>query len=50
MSLKFTSELRAMTMKSDANCEEELTCRFQIDMMTLTNFDPSIQKSKIFSL
>ena len=32
MSLKFTEELCVMTMKNDAKFEEELTCRFKIDM------------------
>ena len=42
MSLKFTEELLyVMTMKNDAKFEEELTCRFKIDMENLTNFDPS---------
>ena len=31
MSLKFTEELCAMTMKNDAKFEEELTCPFKID-------------------
>ena len=30
-----------MTLKSNAKFEEELTCRFKIDMGNLTNFDPS---------
>ena len=30
-----------MTMKNDAKTEEELTCRFKIDMKNFTNFDPS---------
>ena len=34
-----------MAMKNDANFEEELTCRFKIDMKNLTNFDPNTQKS-----
>ena len=29
---------------------EESTCRFKIDMMNFTNFDPSTEKSKIFVL
>ena len=29
-----------MKMKNDAKFEEELTCRFKIDMRNLTNFDP----------
>ena len=39
-----------MAMKSDTKIEEELTCRFQIDMRNLTNFDSSTQKSKKFAL
>ena len=35
-----------MAMKSDTKIEEELTCRFQIDMSNLTNFDPSTQRLK----
>ena len=31
-------------MKKDAKLEDELTCRFKVDMSTLTNFDPSTQK------
>ena len=30
--------------------EEQLTCRFKIDMRNLTNFDPSPGKSKTFAL
>ena len=50
MSLKFTGELCVMTMKNDAKIEEELTCRFKIDMRNLTNFDPSTRKSHKFAL
>ena len=46
MSLKFTGEQFVMTMKKDAKLEEELTCRFKIDMRTLMNFDPITQKSQ----
>ena len=31
-----------MTMKNDTKIEEELTCRFKIDMRNFTNFEPSI--------
>ena len=48
MSLKFTEELCVMTMKNDTKTEEELTCRFKIDMRNFTNFDPSTRKSKKF--
>ena len=50
MTLKFTEELCVMTMKNDAKFEEELTCRFKIDMENLTNFDPSTKKSQKFAL
>ena len=39
-----------MTMKNDAKFEEELTCRFKIDMRNLTNFDPSTQKPQKVAL
>ena len=45
MSLKFTEEFCVMIMNSDAKFEEELTCRFKIDIMNLTNCDTSTQKS-----
>ena len=50
MSLKFTGEFCVMTLKNDAKFEEELTCRFKIDMTNLTNFYPSTQKSQKFAL
>ena len=30
-----------MTMKNDTRLEEELNCRFKIDMRNFTNFDSS---------
>ena len=39
-----------MTLKNDGKSEEELTCRFKIDMSNLTNFDPSTRKSQKFAL
>ena len=39
-----------MKMENDAKCEEELTCRFKIDMTNLTNLDLSTRKSQIFAL
>ena len=48
MSLKFPEELGIMTMKNDTKIDEELTCRFKIDMKNLTNVGTSTQKSKIF--
>ena len=39
-----------MTMKNDANFEEELTCRMKIDMRNLINFDRSTGKSQKFAL
>ena len=35
-----------MTRKNEVKFEEELTCRFKIDMRNLTNFDSSTQKSE----
>ena len=37
-------------LESDARFQEELTCKFIIDMRNLTNFDPSTQKSQKFAL
>ena len=39
-----------MKMKNDTKIEEELICRFKIDMRNFTNFDPSTWKSKKFVL
>ena len=39
-----------MTMKNDAKSEEELTCRFEIDMRNLMNLDRSTRQSKKFVL
>ena len=39
-----------MTMKKDTQIEEELNCRFNIDMRNFTNFDLSTRKSKKFVL
>ena len=46
--LKSPEKLRVMTMKNDANFEEELTCHFKIDLRNLMNFDPSTWKSQKF--
>ena len=35
-----------MTMKNVTKIEEELTCRFKIDMRNFINFDPSTRKCK----
>ena len=40
MSFKFTVELCVMTMKNDTKIEDELACRFKIDM-NFTKFDPN---------
>ena len=34
-----------MTLNNNENYEEELTCRFKIDIRNLTNSDLSTQKS-----
>ena len=39
-----------MTLKNDEKSDEELTCRFKIDIRNLTNFDLRIQVSKIYTL
>ena len=39
-----------MIMKKDAKFVKELTCHFKIDMMNLTNVDPSTRKSQKFLL
>ena len=49
--LKFTEEFTCvLTKKNDAKFEEEMTCRFKIDMRNLTNFDLSTRKSQKFAL
>ena len=50
MSLEMTGEFCVMAMKNEVKFEEELTCRFKIDMRNLTNFDPSTRKSQKFAL
>ena len=50
MSLKLTEELCVMAMKDDEKFEEELTCRFKIDIRNLTNFDLNTRKSQNISL
>ena len=39
-----------MTVKNDAKFEEELTCKFKIDIGNLANFDLSTQKSQKLAL
>ena len=46
--LEFTEELCVMKMKIDAKIEEELICRFKIDLKNFTNFAPNTRKSKKF--
>ena len=50
MSLKFTGELCAMTVKNDSKYEHDLTCQLKIDMMNLLNFNPSTRKLQKFTL
>ena len=47
---KFIEQLNVMILKIDGKYEEELTCRFKIDIKNLTNVDSSSGKSKKFSL
>ena len=46
LTLKFTEDLCAMTMKNNSKCEEELTCHFKTDMRNLTKFDSNARKCK----
>ena len=46
VTLNVTKELNVMKMNNNTKIEEELTCRFKIGMRNVTNFDPSIRKSK----
>ena len=46
MRLKFTVGLCVITIKNDAKFEEELTCRFKINMGNLINFDPNTWKTQ----
>ena len=39
-----------MTMKNDAEFEEETTCSFKIDMRNWTNFEQSTQKFQQLTL
>ena len=50
MTLKFTEELCVMTMKNIAKFEEELSFHFKTDILTLTNFNSTTQKSKKIAL
>ena len=50
MSAKFTEELYDIIIIKDEKFEEELTCRFKIDMKNLTNIDPSTLKYQELSL
>ena len=50
ITLKFTEDLCVMTRKNDTKIEEELTCRFKIDVSNFTNFDRSTRKFKKFVL
>ena len=47
MSLKFAGKSCFMTMKNDAEFDEELTCQFKIDIRNVTNFAPSIRTKYI---
>ena len=48
--LKIYREVFVIKTKNDAKLEEELTCRFKIDMRNLKNSDPNTQKSLKFML
>ena len=38
-----------MTLKNDEKSEEEVTCRFKIDIRNLSNFDSGFRKSQKFT-
>ena len=44
MRLDFTGEFCVMVMKNDTKIEEELTCKFKIDMRNMKKFNPSTPK------
>ena len=46
--LKIYRGVTVTTMKNDTKIEEEMTCRFKIDMRNFTNFHPSTWKFKNF--
>ena len=48
--LQLTEELQVMTLKNDEKSEEELTCRFKIEIKNLTNVDSRTWKSQEFTL
>ena len=50
MTYKFTEELCIMILRNDKISEEELACRFKINIKNLTDFDQSTGKSHKFSL
>ena len=50
VSVKLTEELCIMAVNNDVKFEEELICRFKIDIRNLMNFDPSIWMSQEYSL
>ena len=39
-----------MTLRNNEKSEEELTCRFKIDIRNLMNFDSRTRKSQKFTL
>ena len=43
-------EVMYMTINNDTKNEEELTCRFKIDMKNVANFRPSTRKFQKFAL
>ena len=49
MSLKFRVDLCASTVKNGTKIEEELTCRFKIDMKNFTNFARAFESLKYVS-
>ena len=50
MNQKFTKELCVITLKNDEKSEEELTCRFKINIRNFANFDSRAWKYQEFTL
>ena len=50
LSQKSTEELCVITLKNDANFEEELACALPNDKINLTNFDSTLEILKVCTL
>ena len=50
LSQKCTEELYDITLKKDAKFEEEQPCSLKNDIRNLTNFDPTLESLKVYTL